>query len=126
MGQNYKEIAAIALKRREDAIPKDLLLPQAALANLPQNLTTVPKSSGHFTPEELEITESSAEDILAKIKNKTWTSLKVTKAFIKAAVVAQQLVGLPRKAVGTPLTNADKLLDRASHPRSSCQSKSAR
>ena len=94
MGQNYKEIAAIALKRREDAIPKDLLLPESALTNLPRNLTTVPKSSGHFTPEELEIIETNAEDILVKIKNKIWTSLEVTKAFIKAAVVAQQLVSL--------------------------------
>lgn len=91
MGQNYKEIAAIALKRREDAMPKDLLLPEKALANLPQNLTTVPKTSGHFTPEELEIMETNAEDILVKIKNKIWSSSEVTKAFIKAAVVAQQL-----------------------------------
>jgi amidase len=93
MGQNYKEIAAIALKRRENAIPKDLLLPASALANLPRDLTTVPRSSGHFSAEELEIMETNAEDILVKIKNKIWTSLEVTKAFIKAAVVAQQLVG---------------------------------
>jgi amidase len=96
MGQKYKEIAAIALKRREDAIPEDLLLPESALANLPRNLTTVPKSSGHFTPEELEIMETNAEDILFKIKNKIWTSLEVTQAFIKAAIVAQQLVSLCR------------------------------
>ena len=94
MAQNYKEIAAIATKRREDAIPKDLLLPKEALVNLPRNLTTVPKSSGHFTVEELEIMETNAEDILIKVKNKIWTSLEVTKTFIKAAVVAQQLVGL--------------------------------
>ena len=94
MGQNYKEIAAIALKRREDATSKDLLLPNSALANLPRNLTTIPKNSGHFTPEELEIMETNAEDILEKIKHKIWTSLDVTKAFIKAAVVAQQLVSL--------------------------------
>ena len=73
-------------------MPKDLLLPENALANLPRNLTTVPKASGHFTPEELEIMETNAEDILVKIKNKIWSSSEVTKAFIKAAVVAQQLV----------------------------------
>ena len=100
MGQNYKGVAAIALKRREDAIPKDLLLPESALASLPQNLTTVPRSSGHFTPEELEIMETNAEDILLKIKNKIWTSLVVTKAFIKAAVVAQQLVSPPSVSAG--------------------------
>jgi amidase len=92
MGQHHKEIAAIALKRRKDALPKELLLPSGSLSNLPRNLTSVPKSSKHFTAEELEIIESDAEDILLKIKQRTWTSLKVTKAFCKAATVAQQLV----------------------------------
>lgn len=92
MGQHYKEIAAIALKRREDAIPKELLLPESVLANLPRNLTTVPKESGHFTAEELEIIETNAEDILSNIKSKVWTSLQVTRAFCKSSIVAQQLV----------------------------------
>lgn len=92
MGQNYKEIAAIALKRRADAIPKEYLLPETSLANLPRNLTRIPKSSGHFTAEELEIIEADAEEILLKIREKKWTSLAVTKAFCKASIVAQQLV----------------------------------
>ena len=92
MGQHYKEIAEIALKRREAAIPKEYLLPEAALTGPPQNLTTVPRSSRHFTTAELEIIESNAEDILLKIKERKWTSLEVTKAFCKSAVVAQQLV----------------------------------
>jgi amidase len=92
MGQHYKEIAEIALKRREAAIPKEYLLPEAALTDPPENFTTVPRSSGHFTTAELEIIESNAEDILLKIKERKWTSLEVTKAFCKSAVVAQQLV----------------------------------
>lgn len=92
MGQHYNEVAAIALKRREGAIPPDLLLPEKSLLELPQNLSTVPQSSGHFTPEELEIIETNAESIVLKIKQRAWTSLEVTKAFCKAAAVAQQLV----------------------------------
>jgi amidase len=92
MGQHYKEIAEIALKRREAAIPEEYLLPEAAFSHLPRNLTTVPKTSGHFTTAELEIIESDAEDILLNIKEGKWTSLEVTKAFCKSAVVAQQLV----------------------------------
>ena len=92
MGKHYKEVANEALKRREDRIPKEYLLPQKALENLPQNLTTVPRSSGHFTDEELEIVNTEAKDILEKIRNRTWTSEKVTKAFCKASAVAQQLV----------------------------------
>lgn len=92
MGQDYKEIAAIALKRRKDAIPQEYLLPETSLANLPRDLTTIPRSSGHFTTAELEILETPADVILSKIKDKTWSSLEVTKAFCKASAVAQQLV----------------------------------
>lgn len=91
MGQHYKEIAAIALKRREAAIPREYLLPEAALKNLPLNLTTVPRDSGHFTTSELQIIESAPEDILLNIREKKWTSVAVTQAFCKAAIVAQQL-----------------------------------
>jgi amidase len=94
MGKHYKEISDIALKRREAALVTEYLLPEASLKNLPQNLTTVPRGSGHFTEQELEIIEEKAEDTLLKIKERTWTSLEVTKAFCKASAVAQQLVRL--------------------------------
>jgi amidase len=125
MGQNHKEIAEIALKRREAATPKEYLLPDNVLSNLPGNLTTVPKSSGHFSTEEIEIIESNAEDILLKIKEKIWTSLEVTKAFCKAAVVAQQLVRLFCPSIFETLLTwkVDELLDRDPLPRSpsTCQ-----
>jgi amidase len=92
MGQNYKEIAAIALARREAAIPKEYLLPSEFLNNLPRNLTTVPNDSKHFTNKELEIIETEAADILEKIASRTWSSVEVTKAFCKASIVANQLV----------------------------------
>jgi amidase len=92
MGQHYKEIAEIAQKRRAAALPKEYLLPEEELANLPRDVTGIPKSSKHFTREELEIIETSAEGILQKIREKLWTSVEVTKAFSKAAVVAHQLV----------------------------------
>lgn len=94
MGQHYKEISEIALKRREAAIPKEYLLPESALKNLPLNITSVPRDSGHFTAEELEIIEAAPEDILPNIKSRKWTSMAVTKAFCHASVVAQQLVFL--------------------------------
>ena len=92
MGQHYKDIASIALKRRSDAIPQELLLPSQTTANLPRNVTSIPQTSGHFSPEELAIINSSAIAILANIKNRKWTSLEVTKAFCKSSAVAQQLV----------------------------------
>lgn len=90
--QHYKEIAAIAQKRRIDALPKEYLLTEGVLKDLPRNVTTIPRTSEHFTHEELEIIEASAEDILQNIRERVWTSVEVTKAFSKAAVVAHQLV----------------------------------
>lgn len=123
MGKHYKEISEIALKRREAALPKELLLPETSLKNLPRNLTTVPRSSGHFTTNELEIIETNAEVVLLKIKERAWTSLEVTKAFCKASAVAQQLVSPVIKSGEPTLMDLDELLDRDSVPRSSrsCQ-----
>lgn len=120
MGQHHKEIAAIALARRGAAIPKEYLLPESKLANLPRDLTTVPRTSGHFTSDELEIIESDASDILLNIKTKKWTSVAVTKAFCKASIVAQQLVcvSFPQETHGG-LTNTDKLPNRDPLPRNS-------
>lgn len=94
MGQHYKEIAEIAQRRREDAIPKEYLLPENLLVNLPQNLTTIPRKSEHFTSNELSIIASEASDILERIRQQIWTSEDVTRAFCKASAVAQQLVNI--------------------------------
>lgn len=95
MAQHYNEIASIAQKRREAAIPKEYLLPESKVTGLPRNITSVPKDSGHFTAGELEIIDSDAKEILLKIREKKWTSVEVTKAFCKASIVANQLVRPP-------------------------------
>ncbi|KAI9717197.1 MAG: hypothetical protein M1828_007390 [Chrysothrix sp. TS-e1954] len=89
--EDYKAIAAIAQKRRADAIPEHYLLPPNKLENLPRDLSTVPRESGHFTKHELEIIESDAGTLLKRIHSKTWTAVQVTEAFCKSAAVAQQL-----------------------------------
>lgn len=91
-GESYKEIGAIARDRRDKTIPSAYLLPDEAVSKLSQNVTTVARTSKHFSHEEIEIIESEAEDILLKIREKIWTSLEVVEAFCKAAAVAQQLV----------------------------------
>jgi len=101
MGQHYLEIAAIAQKRREANIPKEYLLPGSALSSLPRNITTVTKTSGHFTDDELEIIDSDAEEILLKIRERKWSSMEVTKAFCKASIVSHQLVSLEICSFGT-------------------------
>lgn len=90
--KNYREIAANAQKRRNDALSSYLLSKGVLKGPLPRNVTLVPTDAGHYSHEETEIIHSQAEDILLKIRERIWTSLEVTLAFCKAATAAHQLV----------------------------------
>lgn len=70
----------------EYRIPKDLLPPDSQL-----DVTTWPKDSGWFLQKELDITGSTASEILQKIASKAWSAEDVTKAFCKRAAAAHQL-----------------------------------
>lgn len=85
----YKEIAAQARKRRDEALPTKYKLSQSSLQNLPRNLTSMPEQ--HLSAAELEIVDSKAEDILLEIRERRWSALEVTEAFCKAATIAHQL-----------------------------------
>jgi amidase len=88
----WKEISVIAQKRRDDALAAAYSIPEISETDLPKDLRTYPKQSGLFTAEELEILELDAVQILQKIKERKLTSVAATKAFSKAAAVAQKLV----------------------------------
>lgn len=68
-------------------IPQHLIPPDSQL-----DVTPFPRESGWFSQKELDITDSTATQILQKIASKTWSSEEVTKAFCKRAAAAQQLV----------------------------------
>ncbi|RMZ85580.1 hypothetical protein DV737_g626, partial [Chaetothyriales sp. CBS 132003] len=89
--KDYRQVAAIAVKRRADNIAAFFKPPTVQESELPNNLTEYALKSGYYTPDELDIIQSEAEVILSKIANRTWTSLAVTKAFSKAAAYAQEL-----------------------------------
>ena len=89
---NYKEISAIARKRRDAALSSFYTVPKAEESKLPNNLTSYSAKCGYYTPHEIEIIGSEAEDILQKVRDRIWTSLEVIKAFCKAAALAQEFV----------------------------------
>jgi len=93
MGEKYKEISAIARKRRDDQLAAAYSLPEIDETRLPKDLRNYQKESGLFLPEELEILDMDAVTIVQKIRDRKLTSVEVTKAFCKAAAVAQKLVG---------------------------------
>jgi amidase len=92
---NWEKIAAAKRAALADSIPQEYRIPQQQLPPESQlDITSWPKESGWFTSEELEITGSTASQILEKVASKTWSSEKVTKAFCKRAAAAQQLVSI--------------------------------
>jgi hypothetical protein len=66
-------------------------LPQLA-ADLPLNVTSIPKQI--LTERELELTESTPEYLINALAAGFVTSTEVTKAFLRRAALAQQLVYL--------------------------------
>ena len=89
---NYKDISAIARKRRDAVLSSFFTIPKVEESKLPNDLTWYSSRSGYYTTDEIEIIESEAEYILQQIRDGMWTSLEVTKAFCKAAALAQELV----------------------------------
>jgi amidase len=90
----WEKVAAAKCAALAEAIPKEFRVPQQQLPSEEQlDVTTWPKQSGWFSSEELDITDSTASQILQKVASKTWSSEKVTRAFCKRAAAAQQLVG---------------------------------
>jgi amidase len=92
--QNWEKIAEAKRAALAESIPREYRIPQQQLPPESQlDVTTWPKESGWFSSEELEITDSTASQILQKLASKTWSSENVTRAFCKRAAAAQQLVG---------------------------------
>lgn len=88
----WKKESAIAQKRRQAALDAFFKVPDVEDDNLPLDLRSYPKESGLLSKEELDIVDSDAETLLHRIKHRHLTSVEVTKAFSKAAVIAQSLV----------------------------------
>lgn len=90
---SWESIAATKRQTLKDSIPAEWVIPAAIFPPEDQlDVTTFPRESGFFTERELEITSISALTILSHLSSGSWTSEEVTKAFCKAAAVAQQLV----------------------------------
>lgn len=92
MPVSWQELVADKRRRQADAIPKEWLItppPDTVL-----DVTQVPESCGLLSARELEITNTvEVATILHNLATAKWSSVEVTTAFYKRAIVAQQLVG---------------------------------
>lgn len=88
---HWKDIVAQKRKEQAASIPKDWIL-----ANLPSKDTLdvmdFPEKCGLLTAKEIEIANTEVDVLLEKLANGIWTSVEVTTAFSKRAIIAHQLV----------------------------------
>lgn len=83
----------VCLETRDKSTPKEWLLPEEKLPSKDQlNVVDVPKNSGALTEEEVLITDSDATVLLEAYQGGKWTVRQVVTAFLKKAVVMNQLV----------------------------------
>lgn len=96
-------------------IPSDWLLKSPPQDH---NVIDVPASSGLLSHNELLITETKdIEVLLSNLHQGVWSSVDVTTAFYKRAIIAHQLVLLLQWKYRAPTLNymPDELLDRDLH-----------
>lgn len=91
MAQSWQDLVADKKRRQQNSIPKDWLIntpPEGVL-----DITSVPRECGLLSEKEIEITETEDVDaLLQKLATAEWSSVEVTTAFYKRAIVAHQLV----------------------------------
>ena len=89
---HWKDVCHQKRKSQQDAIPSKWLLPQPPLS-VYSSVLNVPATCGLLTPRELKITETTNVDIiLENLRTTEWSSVEVTTAFYKRAIIAHQLV----------------------------------
>ncbi|KAI9448509.1 general amidase [Lactarius indigo] len=90
MPTTWQELAAEKKARQAASIPKEWLI--ALPSDDVLDVTDIPAKCGLLSARDLEITEvSSVADLLSKIATGAWSSVEVTTAFCKRAIIAHQV-----------------------------------
>lgn len=89
----WGQYAKISIEIRDNSIPKQWLLEPDSLPPKEQRtVLSVPADSGALTPAEIEMTDSDVEQLLEAYRSRKWTVRQVVTAFLKKAVMMNQLV----------------------------------
>ncbi|KAJ7030973.1 amidase signature domain-containing protein [Mycena alexandri] len=92
----WPQVALDAVTERDSRIPASFRLAPSFIANYPPGIDVRPAAaeSGLMSAEELDITSlnQDAVSILARIKSKEFTAVRVVLAFAKRAAIAHQLL----------------------------------
>lgn len=86
---HWKSLCLARKQKQFLSIPKQWLIPDNNCINVLQ----VPYTCGMLSPKEIEITDTTDLNLLlTKLSTAEWSSLQVTTAFYKRAIIAHQLV----------------------------------
>jgi amidase len=88
MTKDWKDVAAGKKQRIEDSIPKEWRIDTSSLD---ANVMRVPETCGLLSKAELDITNSSATDLVAKLADGSLKAVEVTTAFCKRAAISHQV-----------------------------------
>lgn len=90
---DWEERCAARKRVQMESIPREWIIEPPPKDQL--NVMDVPRQCGLLDSLEMKITETvDVEIILEKLRRAEWSSVQVTTAFYKRAIIAQQLVGL--------------------------------
>lgn len=87
---SWQEIAADKRKRQAATIPKDWIITPPS--DDVKDVSKFPETCGLLSAHEITITNADVPELLEKLAKGEWSSVDVTTAFSKRAVVAHQLV----------------------------------
>ena len=95
--ESWNDLVADKRRRQAEAIPKEWTL-DPPIPEEQHHVLDIPRTCGVLTAHELEITDTvNIQTLLDKLARGEWSSVEVTTAFYKRAIIAQQLVSaLPR------------------------------
>lgn len=89
----WGKTAKISIDIRDQSIPKEWLLEREHLLPDEQHgVLNVPDESGKLTAEEIEMTNADVDSLLEAYRSRKWTVRQVITAFLKKAVIMNQLV----------------------------------
>lgn len=89
--QDWKTLCAERKQRQQDLIPKEWTITPPPENQ--RNVLDVPRTCDLLTARELEITDTvNVAILLDNLRTGQWSSVEVTTAFYKRAIIAHQLV----------------------------------
>jgi amidase len=90
MDDRWNHLVKDKKRRQLESIPKEWFISVPSDDVL--DVTKYPEECGLLSAKDVEITNTSVSDLLRTLASGEWSSVEVTTAFYKRAVIAHQLV----------------------------------